>query len=520
MTPHTNNLGDLLSLLYKEGKRRILLLSILFSVVALAMLVVGMLTPKRYDAQTVLQVDSANIIKPLMEGRAMPTGVSDRASVVNEVISRKSILREILKSGGWLNPPPTPQEEERKMQRLRARIRIDSPREELIRILYHDTDPLRAQRLTNEIAQIYLRESRGAKERESREAFEFIDKQVRDYGDKLAVAHEKVLAYYRGQEPALTPEAPTAAPSPSPVKRLPADQLAALRAEEASLTAQLGRNRPASQNPQETRQAEDHHRNRLAQLQSELDRLLAAYTDQHPDVKRVRREITTVQDQLKGAERARIDRERAAAATSALDDEVERAARARLAEVQRRISAATGVVRRPRPIAAVGRAVPDERTDPEMRGVGQDTTLSELLRRYESTRDIYQDLLKRRENARVSMTLDAENIGLTARVLEPADVPVNPTGLRLMHFCMAGMALALLLPLGILFALVRFDPRVRSAQQIERLARVPLLVSIPYKPAPKDIAQQRTRMLLVGLIFASVFAAYGFVFLMKLKTAS
>ena len=108
MTPHTNNLGDLLSLLYKEGKRRILLLSILFSLVALGMLVVGMLTPKRYDAQTVLQVDSANIIKPLMEGRAMPTGVSDRASVVSEVISRRNILREILKSGGWMNPPPTP----------------------------------------------------------------------------------------------------------------------------------------------------------------------------------------------------------------------------------------------------------------------------------------------------------------------------------------------------------------------------------------------------------------------------
>jgi polysaccharide chain length determinant protein (PEP-CTERM system associated) len=517
MTPHTNNLGDLLSLLYKEGKRRILLLSILFSVVALGMLVVGMLTPKRYDAQTVLQVDSANIIKPLMEGRAMPTGVSDRASVVSEVISRKSILREILKSGGWMNPPPTPQEEERKMQRLRARIRIDSPREELIRILYHDADPLRAQRLTNEIAQIYLRESRGAKERESREAFEFIDKQVKEYGDKLAVAHEKVLAYYRGQEPALAPEAPAPAPT-SPVKKIPADELAALRAEEASLTAQLGRKRDMP-SPQETRQAEDHHRNRMAQLQSELDRLLAAYTDQHPDVKRVRREIATVQDQLKGAERARLERDRANAATSALDDEVQRAARARLAEVQRRISAATGVVRRPRPVT-VGRPTPEERTDPEMRGVGQDTTLSELLRRYESTRDIYQDLLKRRENARVSMTLDAENIGLTARVIEPAEVPVNPTGLRLMHFCAAGMVLAIFLPLGILFALVRFDPRVRTARQIERIARVPLLVSIPYKPAPKDISRQRTRMILVGLIFASVFAAYGFVFLMKLKTAS
>jgi len=513
MAPSATPFGDLVALLLKEAKRRLVTLTALFSLIALAMLAVGIMIPKRYDCLTTLSVESGNIIKPLMEGRAFTAPV-DRASVASEVLFSRKTLREVLAFGGWLDPPLSPREEDRAMTRLKTQIHIDSPREERLRIAYSDTDPERCLKIANKLSEIFLRESTGTKERESREAFEFIDKQVKEYGDKLASAHENVIAYYRGQDPTAAPETPGPAPAPRP--RLRSEDLAALRAEEASLSIQLNRKSTAP-SPQEQRQVEDQYRMRAAQLQSDLERLLATYTEQHPDVKRVSRELAAAKEELRRAETARKDHERAIAATSALDDEVAKAARARLEEVRRKIAAAGGGSRHPSPIRpTVARDTPD----PELKGVGQDATLSELLRRYESTRDIYQDFLKRRETARVSMMLDSEHHGVGYRVQEAAELPVNPSGLRLMHFCLAGLLLALLIPLGLLFALVRLDPRVRSPEQIERLARVPLLVSIPFEAARRDQSRQRARLVVVGLMLAGVFAIYALAFVVKLKMSS
>ena len=46
--------------------------------------------------------------------------------------------------------------------------------------------------------------------------------------------------------------------------------------------------------------------------------------------------------------------------------------------------------------------------DRSRRIAASESALAELTRDYEVNRDIYQDLLKRRENARVSMNLDEE----------------------------------------------------------------------------------------------------------------
>jgi polysaccharide chain length determinant protein (PEP-CTERM system associated) len=494
---------------------------VLFSVIALAALAVGIIMPKRWDASTVILAEGSNIIKPLMEGRAVPTGIADQTAIVTQTVLGRRILREILAFSGT-RPASDPKAEEIQLNLLRSRIRIDSPREEMIRISYHDKDPKRAYQIANRLAEVYMRESKAAKERESREAFDFIAKQVKEYGDKLTAAHEKVLAYYLGQEDGRDKGERTATPTSTVPRaaqaRVSPQELAALRAEEATLTAQLGR-RPAAPPRGEARQTEEQYRTRVMQIQGELDRLLATFTEQHPDVKRVRRSLASAKEELQGAEQARMDRERAEAAATSLDDEVTRAARGRLEEVQRRITAATGR-RRVTPAAIAARLpTPEATVDPEMRGVGHDTTLSELLRRYEATRDVYQDLLKRRENARVSMDLDAEHRGLTLRIQERAEVPVIPSSLRVMHYSMIGMVLAVSIPLGLLFAIVRLDPRVRSPRQIEHLARVPLLVQIPYAPTARDKSRLRSRSVVAFLMVVGVFAVYATFFLINLKTS-
>jgi polysaccharide chain length determinant protein (PEP-CTERM system associated) len=524
----TDGLPGVLGLMVREGKRRLLPLTVLFAVVALLVLGIGLVMPKRWDATMLIIVDTDDVIKPLMEGRAAITKPSTQKALVMQVVLGHKVLKQLALDSGVLPARTNPQDTETILAAFRNRIKIDNKTDEIVRISYNDGDPQRAARITNLIGKTFIDQSATLKESESREAFNFIDNRVKEYGQKLTDAHKKLLDYYRGESVArptgkavvaAAPAAGSDAAPPRPIgpagARITPDELASLRIEAATLEAQLGRKSQAAlvQDTKNEEQARQH----VAQTQSDLDRLRATFTDEHPDVRKARRDLEVAKTELQRAEEARLEVEKARAQTARLDDEVAQGARARLAEVQARIAAATGRPGRRSMSLLAARAVSEEAADkdPEMRGVGQDTKQSELFRVYDSTRELYQDLLKRRENARVSMDLDAEHRGFTMRVQEEAEVPATASSLRLMHIAIIGLVLAFVIPLGLLFAIVKFDRRVRTPHQIERLAHVPLLVSIPDVPG-RYRSMTRGRDLKVALLLGGVFVVYGTTFIIKI----
>jgi polysaccharide chain length determinant protein (PEP-CTERM system associated) len=526
----TRQQSELVGLFVKEGRRHLMTLVTMFSVIAILALAIEIALPKRWDATAVVVVESTNILKPLMEGRAVTTAVADQTAFVTQVVLSKRVLREIVAFGGLAKKKMDAIQEQVLLEQLKSRIKIDSLREEAIKISYHDNEPKRTAQITNKVAELYVREASNLKENDSREAFEFISEQVKVYEKRLNDDHAKLLAYYRGQLQAQNTPAPAPTDAPSEAAppahteskaKLSPDDLAELRTEEATLTTQLG-HKKAVASPETLQAEEQQYRGRVLQLQGELDRLLVTYTDEHPDVKRARRDLAIAKDELNRTEQARRDRESERARAEAADDEETRAARERLEVVRAKIASATGTPGRrrlstsPRP-RAVAAADPNS-IDGEMRGVSQDTVLSELLRRYEATRDVYQDFLKRRENARVSMELDAQHRGLTMRIEEMAEVPVLATGLRLAQLSLIGLLVAVAIPFGFLFAIVRLDPRVRSATQIERLANLPLLITIPQGPGTR--VPLRRQGGIAGLMVAGVFVIYVAAFIVRLKLTS
>ena len=85
---------------------------------------------------------------------------------------------------------------------------------------------------------------------------------------------------------------------------------------------------------------------------------------------------------------------------------------------------------------------------------------------------------------------------------------LRPSGLRLMHFALAGLGLGIALPIGLLFGYARLDPRARSAAQIERVAGVPVLATIPAYLTPADHRRRFIQGALLVAIIAVVGAAY------------
>jgi uncharacterized protein involved in exopolysaccharide biosynthesis len=231
---------------------------------------------------------------------------------------------------------------------------------------------------------------------------------------------------------------------------------------------------------------------------------------------RVRHQIEELRESV-AAEMGKRERRRASGRAGAIDDTIlfnplHQELRSKLAEARREIAASQSRM-------SISESLLKQEIDRSRRIAASSNTLSELTRDYEVNRDIYQDLLKRRENARVSMELDAKQQGLTFRIQEPAVMPLRPSGLRLMHFAAAGLGLGIALPLGLLFGYARFDPRVRTAAQIERLAGVPVLATVPFYPTPRDRRRTAVHGTMLLLIIAGVLVAYAAMYWIRLEVA-
>ncbi|MBW8823339.1 MAG: hypothetical protein JF567_03725 [Xanthomonadales bacterium] len=498
ITPH-----ELLRGVAKDFRRRPVRYAAIFAGIALFGLAVGIMLPKKYASRTTIVVEDSNIIRPLMEGRAVPTAVADRAALAKEVAFSNKVMHEILKVGGWTDNHPSPIEQDRLVEQIKSRTQIDTG-EKLIQIEYSDSDAHRAYAVTKALGDQVISESLAAKERESREAFQFIDAQVRTYHDKLEQSEARLEAY-RTANPDARPGVETEVNTRIADLRHQVDasdmDLQNARSKEAAIKTELGNESEVS--AVQTREGQV--RAQMADLMTERAKLLLTYTDQYPDVVRINHQLDDLQTQLKNAEL----RSKTVAAQGGSSLESTSAINPLYGELRSKLAAA----RSDSASIAARRNMAEELLGGVMtqnRGIAAAASaLAELTRDYEVNRDLYQDLLKRRENARLSMNLDEGHRGMSFRVQEPALVPVRASGLRLMHVAIASLAVALLLPLGLLLAMVKFDQKLRSPDQVETQSAVPLLGVTPRYRTRASRASMLRQGALAASLFLSVPMVYG-----------
>ncbi|MET3929700.1 polysaccharide chain length determinant protein (PEP-CTERM system associated) [Lysobacter sp. OAE881] len=292
---------------FEEWRRRPVLLAGVFTAIALAALVFGMLLPKKYNSQTTILVEESNIIKPLMEGRAVPTSVVSRAAITREVAFSRKTMEDILRTGGWMAKNPTPLQQDQIIELITGRTIISNPRDNLIRVSYTDTDPARAHAVTKRFAELIIQESLATKERESRDAYDFIDSQVRAYHKKLIDAESKLEAY-RKSNPDARPGIDGDVNSRIAELRRMVDtsrmELMDLQSQGNALQGQL--NGENEVNLVQTRSGQ--LLARMAELEAEHDKLLMNYTEQHPDVVRVQHQIRDLEEEVRREDARQAER--------------------------------------------------------------------------------------------------------------------------------------------------------------------------------------------------------------------
>lgn len=498
-----SSLDQIGRLLIYELRRYPLFAAAVFALITISVVVVGLLWRQVYISSTTIMVEDKNIIQPLMSGAAVATSINDRAKHAQEIVFNRKHAVQLLEHGGWMAKKPNETEQENLYAGIKNRTKIVNVGSSLIKIEYRDSDPKRAYKVTQKLADLFIHESTSTQTQESGGAFEFIENQVQEYHAKV-VAAEEALKEFRAKHP--TARAMT--------ETQRATRIAALETalERTSLELKEAKIRQASIEKQLagevlvvaslTREAQ--HVQRIAELQAQLDSLRLRFHDTHPDVIRVRYQIEDLrqqaaQEQKKGAETAAALRSGQA---PVVDDSV------KVNPVYQKLrsdslEAKTNVDLLTTRLTETQQALNVEK-DHDKRGRVPADEILELTRDYEVNRDIYQDLLRRRENARVSMNLDRERQGLTVRVHEPATAPLRPTGLRFAHFLLVGLVLGLAAPPALLIGRQHLDRRLRLPAAIDRTG-VPVLTVVPHLFTPLEVVVlKRTYTMAVAMVMLTL----------------
>jgi polysaccharide chain length determinant protein (PEP-CTERM system associated) len=503
---------ELLPLAYREFRRYLLPLVAIFAVIALFFLAWGVVNPPTYKSSATVLVQDNTPVTTALEGRAAAPNDAAKVMITREVLFGRRVMEDILEAGGWLEDDPSPLQKERMINGIigrtdvvvteRGQVRSTDPKLSLVKITYSDSDAKRAHAVAKRFSEALIEQVLDSKAKASESAYQFIDAQVAKYQQSLAEADRKLRAY-RTANPDALPGMDTDAAARIGELRRAVDaatmDLADVGAQEGAVMSALSREGPVSTVSRATQA-----NMQIAGLQAELDRMRLSYTDQHPDVARLRAQIRDAQAQARsGGGGATV----LPGATAQLNP-VHQQLRAQLAEVRRQGAAAASRV-------ATAQALLREELEHSQEMLATQGEVASLTRAQDVNREMYEDLLARRENARVTMSLDSDGESLGFQIQEPASMPLQSTGLRLAHFAMAGIVLAIAVPLLLLSVLVRHDPRVRSPLQIEHAGGLPVLGTIPLYVSHHQVEERGRRSRLAVMLFAGVIATYVLVYVLR-----
>lgn len=477
---------QLLTMLGRELLTRRKLAIAIFLLVNITSVIVGLSWSKSYTSATTIFVEEKNILDPLMQGAAVRTPVTDRSRIAKEVIFGKKVMNQLAEDLGLFSAGLSDIEKERIIDRLRGHTTITQAGRGLIRIEHSDTNPKTAFRATQRLAEFFILESHEKKLEESKAAYEFIDKQVQEYHEKLQKAEEELKSLRTASI-----EAGVGGGETNIVTRinqvmsridLSNEQLREAEIKRMSLEKQLSGEAESSVVLTRAGQL----RTRISELQSQLTTLSLTYHDTHPDVIRIRHQIDDLHEAVKAEEARRQSGVRDTTDNrSPLIDEgvvhnpLYQQLRLELAQTKTQIDTLKAR------ISELNRQLENERGRGKVVHSG-DASLAEVTRDYQVNNTLYQDLLRRREQALVSMNINKERQGLGFSIQEEAELPLRPTGLQLKYAVIAGIVFSILLPLALLFALVKFDPRIRLSSTITEQFKVPVLAVIPHLWTPGE----------------------------------
>jgi len=456
--------------------------------------------PKVYEAETLILVEPQRVPDNYVQA-VVSTNVEDRISTLSQQILSRTNLEKIINDFGlYAGPGSESMFLEDKVNSLRKNINVEVTRNRRetnsFSITYRGKSPKEVMDITNALATYFIDKNLKSRESEAIGTSDFLESELESMRRKLE-QKEKALEAFRSSNMGELPE--QLETNLRSLDRLQAQLTAQqdnLRNAQSRLTmlqnqfssGLLTNQAQADGGPREPDPLDP------AALRAELARLQTRYTDKHPDIIKLKKQIKELEANpgasSSGTPAARIE-------------PVE------ITDVRREINNISADIQRTKSqIAFYERRV---ESIPK-----REQELMALQRDYENMQASYKSLLNRKLEADIAVNMERKQKGEQFRVLDRARLPNRPVEPNMQRLLLVTIAAGIGIGGGIIFLLEFMNAGFRSPKEVELTLGLPTIAMIPIIEDPrkrifKVINWIATGIALTaaGMMFA-VFAALAF----------
>lgn len=357
---------------------------------------------------------------------------------------------------------------------------------------YRGADPQTVAQVTNTLASFYIEENLKARERQATGTAEFLRVQLGDAQRRLDEQEAKVSAFRQrnmGSLPQQMAANLSALESMNARLRSSVDNQVRLGERRDQLASQLAQAKIDAGGPE----PDDV---RLARMRQQLVVLRMKYTDLWPEIVQVKDEIARLERQIADPKLKPSVPEIPAT------PEILRL-QGMLKSAETELTLAKAEEQRLRKAIDTYQARVDETPKNEQQ-------FQELTRNYETTKELYQNLTKRFEEAQLSESMEQRQKGEQFKIIDSA-VPANsPTAPRRDRLLLVSIVMSLVLGAGAMVLAEVLDTSFHSPSDLRAHVGIPLLVSIPRILTDHDVRRQRWRFRFVATgVVLSIFVLCG-----------
>jgi uncharacterized protein involved in exopolysaccharide biosynthesis len=411
--------------------------------------------PDQYEVSSRIYVDAESLMGPVLKGIAFQDDPTQQLAVMQATLLSRPNLLKVARSAGDLEAQNNEVQSEGVLNRISSNTTVEVTGSSLFKITYIDQDPRRAKAIVQAFLDIFVENNRGKDRDDMENVRSFIDKQIAGYEAQLR-ATEKRKADFRAKYSDIIPS--SGAPYAERLEKARAEvdeasaELAAARnrkdrfAERLEKAPQLSKgNSPEDEDDED----KDPTVTSVVELRAELNKKLGIYTDQHPDVIALKRQLASLEAQNTDSGIA-VSEQRLAAAKDALKRLQDMASSAPLLEAQ----------------------------------------MADMNRDYDILKQKYDELRVRAESARISQDAKDNAEAGRFRIVEPPHVPVAPSGPKRSLFLIAVLCASIGGGIGIAWLLSEMDDSFATPQRLRETFDLPLLGTVCWIPSEADKAKR------------------------------
>ena len=476
----------------KEYLNLILKKRVLFVVTAILIItgfvIASYVLPKKYEAKATVFIER-NVISDLVKGIAITPSMKDRLQVISYTMKSRNLLFKVVQA---LDMDLNTEDQAELMKMVldfQKNTSIETRNEErgemdLFIISYRHKDPKFARDYVNTLIKLYIEGNLSGKRDEAYGANVFLAEQIEFFKIKLDKTDADILNFRKEKgifvstdERRIVSEIKNSEEKFEELKSVKME----LEAKKNSIAKQLkDGNAYVLTGPEGSDAANA--------LQKKLDYLLINYTEDYPDVIRVRAEIEASKNGS-AKETEDIDASQDRSTEMSKLNPVYQDLNTELVKVKSDFAAITArenyLEKLIESKKSYLRDIPAEKKK-----------LTDMERQKEMDNKIYEELIMRLGQSEVSKQMEVQDKGATFNIIDPAVMPTTPVSPNRVRIILFGILAGLAGAFGLILLIDNMDTSVRTVDTLKTLG-LPVLAAIPFMKNPEGLNRERKKDILL-----------------------